>query len=184
MNGNTPDSVQVSPGSNGNEVSLFFDLPFGVDSVGSDFNVTFACDPDCFDIPDCIVEFVTSCPELPVTGVVEDLSVSVNSTILLSEAECGPQSCENFPLTYFCEASTNEICPDTIIGYFISDMDFHRENLGLADNNNDREVDASGNVDSEPHPPRPGTHRRHAAHHRQRHFASGYTGRITCPTLW
>ncbi|MEZ4931518.1 MAG: hypothetical protein R2788_05240 [Saprospiraceae bacterium] len=148
LNSQSPDSVEITPGfGGGTDVSLYFDLPFGVDSVGSDFNITFACDSNCFELPDCIVEIVSSCPIPPGTGVIENVNVNVNSTILLNEASCGPQSCENFPLTYFCEASTNEVCPDTIIGYFVTDLDFHRENLGLPDNDNNRFADGFGNLD-------------------------------------
>ena len=148
LNGQMPDSVSVIPSTpSGAEVSLFFDLPFGVDSVGSDFNITFQCDSNCFSLPDCIVETVSSCPIPPGIGVIDEVRVEVNSTLLFDEATCGPQSCEEFDLDYFCEASTDEICPDTIIGYFTTSMDFHRENLGLPDNDNNRFADGAGDLD-------------------------------------
>ncbi|MEO1258876.1 MAG: gliding motility-associated C-terminal domain-containing protein [Bacteroidota bacterium] len=148
LNGQTPDSVSVVPGiPGGAEVSMFFELPLGVDSVGSDFNVTFQCDSNCIELPPCIPELITSCPSPPVEGVVGILGVEVNSTLLLNDATCGPQSCEEFSLEYFCEASTDEICPIPIIGYFTSSMEFQRENLGLPDNDNNRFADGAGSLD-------------------------------------
>ena len=142
LNGHTPDSIEISPGSNGNDVSLYFDLPLGVDSVSSNFNIVFECDTTCLDFPECDPVYITSCP-VPPPILVADVMVSASSTILLNEAECGPQSCEGFELNYDC---TEDICLDTIMGYFLAELESQRKNLGLPDNNDDRQADASGNL--------------------------------------
>lgn len=146
--GNAPDSVDVVTfPSGGDDVTLYFTLPFGVDSVGSDFFIRFKCEEECTGpLPPCITEFVTSCPLPPGAGIPGASTVNVNTTLLLNTSQCGPQDCEQFDLAWFCEANTDSICYDTIIGYFNTSLEFHRENVGLPDNNNDRFADNGGSL--------------------------------------
>ncbi|MCF8244642.1 MAG: gliding motility-associated C-terminal domain-containing protein [Saprospiraceae bacterium] len=146
--GQSPDSVDITTTpTGGGEVILYFTMPLGVDTVSSSFFIGYKCAEECTGpLPPCITEFVTSCPVLPEAGKIGEANVNVNTTLLLQESQCGPQDCEDFDLLWFCEASTNEICYDTILGYFVPVLDFHRENVGTPDNNNDRFEDATGNL--------------------------------------
>ncbi|MBI1225305.1 MAG: T9SS type B sorting domain-containing protein [Bacteroidetes bacterium] len=146
--GNSPDSVDViTYPTAGDDVTLYFTLPFGVDTVSSNFYLKYNCYEECTGpLPPCKTIFVTSCPLPPSEGKIGESTVAVSTTLLLDQSQCGPKDCEEFDLTWFCEANTNDICYDTILGYFLPQMDFHRENVGTPDNNNDRFEDASGSL--------------------------------------
>ncbi len=132
-------------------VTLEYQMPIGVFNVSSDFLVTWDCDDDCLELPECDTVFVTDCPILEIctaAGLPQIAPMSVITTInldTLNNNACGIQECQEFELVYDCPSDS--ICFDTIVGWLDYEMDFFRTNLGLADNDDNRFADPGGVLD-------------------------------------
>lgn len=149
LGGQAPTSITETPMGSDTLVSIEYPLPIGVFSVNSDFQVSFDCDVDCIEIPECDTVFITSCPVIcSGAGTLGDFEVLVNTTInldSLSANDCGIKECMDFEMVYQCEADS--ICEIDIVGYLNYDMEFNRINFGLPDNDDDRFADANGELD-------------------------------------
>ncbi len=151
LGGQSPISfnIQNNPGSS--IVTIEYDLPMNSDSVFTSFDLAFSCDAPCLPPAQFVENFNTSCPpiDLCVGDTIYNDTMSVNTAIILdttSVAFCAIQECQMFPLEYVCyNGIITQIYPP---GYLDYELESLRSNYGLADNNDDRIADGSGNINT------------------------------------
>ncbi len=150
LGGQSPINFNIQPNPFGNTiVNLEYELPMDSDSVFTSFDLSFTCDAPCLPPAQYVEIYNTSCPPLDLcigdTTYVD--TMSVNTSIILdttSTAFCAIQECQTFPLQYVCyNGEITQVYPP---GYLNYELESLRSNFGLADNNNDRIADASGNI--------------------------------------
>jgi gliding motility-associated-like protein/uncharacterized repeat protein (TIGR01451 family) len=151
LGGITPTDFEIVTDPNGGPsvITYTYPMPLGVLEVNTNFNVSFDCDLECIEVPECDTIFNTSCVnQCTGTGAPGNLQVFIETLVQLDTTntdDCGIITCDDFELTYECPADS--ICNIPIVGYLDYLMDFNRVNFGEADNNDDRFADASGDLD-------------------------------------
>ena len=142
-------SIETIPNGGPTIVTYEYPLPLNELEVATDFYVFFDCDLECIEVPVCDTIFNTSCSvQCTGTGTIDQLEVVVETLIQLDSTNanaCGIRECDDFELTYVCEADS--ICEIPVVGYLDYTMDFNRVNYGEPDNDNNRFADATGDLD-------------------------------------
>ncbi len=141
--------IVTAPNGGPSTITYTYPIPLGELDVNTDFNVSFDCDLECIEVPECDTIFNTSCiVQCTGVGAPGNFQVFVETLVNLDTTNtnaCGIRACDDFELTYECEADS--ICNIPIVGYLDYSMDFNRVNYGEPDNNDDRFEDATGDLD-------------------------------------
>lgn len=167
LDGQAPTNITVDNRPSGiSTVRIEYQLPFSSDHVFTDFSLTFACDDNCLtDIdPDLIIP-LTSCmnPEfiwsgqtgivdslgrIPI-GVIGNLGVNVKSSFIPQNGPvtCGVSDCEEFGMLFVCGDSA-DLFTLQVPAYLDFNTQFVRENIGLQDNDDNREADSNNPANS------------------------------------
>ena len=146
LSGQAPLNIEVVPDSAFTTVSATYQLPLADNAVSTSFDLQFFCDSLCFEGAECRDTIITSClevpcappppPQLPIT-----LSATINKCTDYPLG-CNVQTCDFLFVAYECPIDS--LCVNEPPGYALFDFTAARKNLGLPDNDNDRQPDGPG----------------------------------------
>lgn len=163
LGGKDPLSVTITPENGVTSVAIIFELPFYTDSVETQFNIGYACRDTCIDLMSpTLVNFNSSCTNATYTcaggvcttpffnrgadsipvGIIDLFTVRTRSEIIpdLNMPECAIGDCDEFDMYWQCDTIA-DLETGKIRGYVEPQGFYKRQNLGLADADDDRMAD-------------------------------------------
>jgi gliding motility-associated-like protein len=132
-------------------VSATYLLPLPANNATMSLGFTFNCDSICVEGAVCKDTLISSCPVLDSCispGFIQYLGAGIITTLKKCPdfpKGCNVQTCQTIFLPYDCPVDST--CLLEPAGYVTYDFEMTRWNLGLADNNNDRQPDPGGAID-------------------------------------
>jgi|GEM_PF-3507895 len=143
IQGISPSSLDISGDDTSQKVSIQYPLPFPNEAITIPILTRIDNNAQCAG-SDCIVEYITSCPDAGVGGVKEEIityQIEIDHT---GACESPITFCNEQLLLYSFDGPP---CPVQVPGYVDYSFDVYRTTYGLPDNDNDAIADEDSNLD-------------------------------------